>query len=88
MDGLCMALHCIWTTNSFQEAIVKCANIRGDSDSVCAVLGQMAGMKNKSRVVVTCRCLVWYCRYSKKMDRYDSTMGPRKQYHTPSIQII
>eukprot|EP01127_Copromyxa_protea_P020678 TRINITY_DN6936_c0_g1_i1.p1 TRINITY_DN6936_c0_g1~~TRINITY_DN6936_c0_g1_i1.p1 ORF type:complete len:426 (+),score=58.13 TRINITY_DN6936_c0_g1_i1:1042-2319(+) len=43
MDALCMALHCIWTTNSFQEALVKCANLRGDADSVCAVLGQMAG---------------------------------------------
>lgn len=44
MDGLCMALHCVWTTNSFREALVKCANLRGDADSVCAVLGQMAGL--------------------------------------------
>ncbi|KAH3759142.1 ADP-ribosylglycohydrolase family protein [Pelomyxa schiedti] len=43
MDGLCMALHCIWTTNSFEEAIIKSANLCGDADSVTSVTGQMAG---------------------------------------------
>jgi len=43
MDAMAMSLHCLYTTTSFQDALVKCANLRGDSDSVCAVLGQMAG---------------------------------------------
>lgn len=38
-----MALHCLYTTNSFAEATLKAANLRGDSDSVCAVTGQLAG---------------------------------------------
>jgi len=43
MDAMAMALHCVWTTNSFVDALLKCANMRGDSDSVCSVTGQMAG---------------------------------------------
>eukprot|EP01123_Difflugia_compressa_P007067 TRINITY_DN1953_c0_g5_i1.p1 TRINITY_DN1953_c0_g5~~TRINITY_DN1953_c0_g5_i1.p1 ORF type:complete len:518 (-),score=124.56 TRINITY_DN1953_c0_g5_i1:29-1582(-) len=43
MDAMAMALHCVFTTTSFKKAMLKCANIRGDSDSVCAVAGQIAG---------------------------------------------
>eukprot|EP01120_Amphizonella_sp_Union-15-10_P001569 TRINITY_DN11727_c0_g1_i1.p1 TRINITY_DN11727_c0_g1~~TRINITY_DN11727_c0_g1_i1.p1 ORF type:complete len:423 (+),score=79.04 TRINITY_DN11727_c0_g1_i1:105-1373(+) len=43
MDALSMALHCVWTTNSLTEAMLKCANMRGDADSVCSVAGQIAG---------------------------------------------
>eukprot|EP01127_Copromyxa_protea_P010848 TRINITY_DN2686_c0_g1_i2.p1 TRINITY_DN2686_c0_g1~~TRINITY_DN2686_c0_g1_i2.p1 ORF type:complete len:369 (-),score=54.14 TRINITY_DN2686_c0_g1_i2:39-1145(-) len=43
MDGLAMALHCVWTTNSFSAALLKCANLRGDADTVAAVAGQIAG---------------------------------------------
>ena len=43
MDNIAMSLHCIWTTTSFTAALLKAANLRGDSDSVCAVVGQMAG---------------------------------------------
>merc|ERR1719323_2373438 len=38
-----MALHCVYSTRSFEEAVLKTANLRGDSDSVCAVAGQIAG---------------------------------------------
>jgi len=43
MDCLAMALHCVSHTNSFVDALLMCANLRGDSDSVCAVTGQIAG---------------------------------------------
>eukprot|EP01121_Diplochlamys_sp_Union-15-3_P019900 TRINITY_DN7602_c0_g4_i1.p1 TRINITY_DN7602_c0_g4~~TRINITY_DN7602_c0_g4_i1.p1 ORF type:complete len:422 (+),score=79.43 TRINITY_DN7602_c0_g4_i1:52-1266(+) len=43
MDAMAMSLHCIYTTNSLTEAMLKCANVRGDADSVCAVTGQIAG---------------------------------------------
>jgi len=43
MDAVAMALHCVYTTTSFEEAVLKAANLRGDSDSVCAVAGQLAG---------------------------------------------
>lgn len=38
-----MALHCVYNSNSFQEALLLCANMRGDSDSVASVCGQIAG---------------------------------------------
>jgi ADP-ribosyl-[dinitrogen reductase] hydrolase len=38
-----MALHCVWTTDSFREAVLKCINMRGDADSVGAVAAQIAG---------------------------------------------
>jgi len=44
MDALSMALHCVYTTNSFSEALLKVVNMRGDSDSVGAVTGQIVGV--------------------------------------------
>jgi len=43
MDAMSMALHVLYTTDSFKSALLKSANLRGDSDSVSAVVGQMAG---------------------------------------------
>lgn len=43
MDAMSMALHCVYTTGSFKEALLKAANLRGDSDTVAAVTGQIAG---------------------------------------------
>jgi len=43
MDAMSMALHVIYTTDDFKSALLKSANLRGDSDSVSAVVGQMAG---------------------------------------------
>ena len=43
MDGMAMALHVVYYTNSFREAIIQVVNLRGDSDSVGAVVGQIAG---------------------------------------------
>ena len=34
MDGFAMALHCVYHTSSLPQAILKCANLRGDADSV------------------------------------------------------
>ena len=43
MDGLSMALHVLYTTDSFQNAIIKAVNLCGDADSVGSVVGQIAG---------------------------------------------
>lgn len=43
MDALAMALHCVWSTTSLRDALLKGANMCGDSDTVCAVIGQIAG---------------------------------------------
>jgi ADP-ribosylglycohydrolase len=34
-----MALHCLYTTSSFEEALVKIINYAGDSDTTGAVCG-------------------------------------------------
>ena len=43
MDGLAMALHVLYYTDSFQSAILKAVNLCGDADSVGSVVGQIAG---------------------------------------------
>ncbi len=43
MDALAMALHCLWSTDSFVAALLKIVNMRGDSDSTGSVCGQLAG---------------------------------------------
>ncbi len=43
MDAVAMALHCVYSTNNFKDAVVKCVNLRGDSDSHGAVCAQIAG---------------------------------------------
>ena len=43
MDNMAMSLHIIYHTESFKNAIIKAVNIRGDSDSVASVVGQIAG---------------------------------------------
>jgi len=43
MDAMALALHVLYHTKTFEEAILRVVNMRGDSDSVGAVVGQMAG---------------------------------------------
>lgn len=43
MDGLAMALHCVYKTNSFKECMLESVNHCGDADSVGAITGQIAG---------------------------------------------
>merc|ERR1712129_423962 len=42
-DGLALALHCVYHTDSFIAAISKCVNCQGDTDSTGAIAGQIAG---------------------------------------------
>eukprot|EP00927_Polykrikos_kofoidii_P082085 TRINITY_DN8061_c0_g2_i1.p1 TRINITY_DN8061_c0_g2~~TRINITY_DN8061_c0_g2_i1.p1 ORF type:complete len:470 (-),score=70.99 TRINITY_DN8061_c0_g2_i1:307-1716(-) len=43
MDGLAIALHSVYHTTSLMDAITKCVNFLGDSDSTGAICGQIAG---------------------------------------------
>mmetsp|Transcript_81570 Transcript_81570/g.212183 ORF Transcript_81570/g.212183 Transcript_81570/m.212183 type:complete len:466 (+) Transcript_81570:2-1399(+) len=43
MDGIAMALHAVATTTSFAAAIERAVNFLGDSDTVGAIAGQIAG---------------------------------------------
>ena len=43
MDATAMALHCVYSTTSLKEAMLKAANLCGDADSVTSVVGQVCG---------------------------------------------
>lgn len=43
MDALALALHCVFTTTSFDDAVEKAIRYGGDADSIGAVAGQIAG---------------------------------------------
>ena len=43
MDNLAMSLNIVYRTKKFHDAIIKAVNLRGDSDSVASVVGQIAG---------------------------------------------
>jgi ADP-ribosylglycohydrolase len=44
-DCLAMALHIIYYTPNFFEALIKAVNLGGDADSLGSVVGQLAGAK-------------------------------------------
>ena len=43
MDNMAMSLNVVYNTKSFKDALIRIVNIRGDSDSVASVVGQIAG---------------------------------------------
>lgn len=43
MDALAMALHTVWHNDCFHSIAIMNANIGGDSDTVGAIAGQIAG---------------------------------------------
>lgn len=43
MDGLAIALHSVYHTRSFMDAMARCINFLGDADSTGSICGQIAG---------------------------------------------
>ena len=43
MDNMVMSLNTVYNTTNFRDALIRIVNIRGDSDSVGSVVGQIAG---------------------------------------------
>ena len=43
MDNMAMSLNTVYNTTNFRDALIRIVNIRGDSDSVGSVVGQIAG---------------------------------------------
>jgi ADP-ribosyl-[dinitrogen reductase] hydrolase len=43
VDGLEAALWCVWTTETFETAVLTAANLGDDADTTAAVAGQVAG---------------------------------------------
>lgn len=43
VDSFAAALHCLYTTDTFEEAVVKAVNLGGDADTIGAITGGLAG---------------------------------------------
>lgn len=43
MDAMAMALHVLWSTESFPEAVLRAVNLRGDADTLGAIVAQIGG---------------------------------------------
>ena len=43
VDSFTAALHCIYTTRSFEDAVVKAVKLGGDADTIAAITGGLAG---------------------------------------------
>lgn len=43
VESLEAALWCFWTTDNFEQAILKAANLGDDADTTAAICGQVAG---------------------------------------------
>lgn len=43
LDGLAVALHCMYHTSTFNEAVARCVNLCGDADTTGAICAQLAG---------------------------------------------
>lgn len=43
MDAMAMSLHLVWNAKTFEDVMLRSANLGGDADSVTAVVGQIAG---------------------------------------------
>lgn len=63
MDGLAVALHCVYNTSNFSEAIVRCVNFLGDADSTSAICGQIAGAFYGLEAIVS--------RFVERLERWD-----------------
>lgn len=96
-----MALHCVYSTTSFSEALIKCANLRGDSDSVCAVAGQIAGAFYGFQAIPKVHkkkftCFFFLREFEKYgcltvllgLDSNDTSVGPKVGYSNESVKIV
>lgn len=45
LDAMAMALHIVYFSKNFKEAVLKAANLGGDADTLAAIVGQIAGSK-------------------------------------------
>lgn len=43
--SLLSAMYCLFTTSSYKEAVLKCVNMGGDTDTNAAICGAVAGIK-------------------------------------------
>ena len=44
VDSFRCALHCLYTTHTFEDALIKAVNFGGDADTIGAITGGLAGV--------------------------------------------
>lgn len=76
MDATTMALHTVYHTTSFKEAMLKAVNLGGDADSVGAVVGMIAGAMYGYNEDMK----KWYLDYVAKWDENKCAIRAYKLY--------
>lgn len=85
MDGLAMALHTVYTTNSFKECAMKNADMGGDCDTVGSIAGQIAG----ALYGIDKEMLTLYSQMEDfRRGRYEIYLVGYKLYHNKQTMII
>lgn len=79
VDSLQAALWCFWMTESFEEAILKAANLGGDADTTAAICGQVAGAYYGEKGIPT-RWLEKLVMRDKIRDLADRLLAARNTY--------
>ena len=77
IDTLEAALWAVGTTDSFKAAILKAVNLGGDSDTIGAVAGQLAG----ARYGLACIPVDW----RQKLVKFEKILEISNQLYSESI---
>jgi ADP-ribosyl-[dinitrogen reductase] hydrolase len=83
MDALAMALHCVWSTTSFSAAVLQAANLGGDSDTIAAITGQIAGAIYGAKAIPE----EWIDAVLRWDPRSDILLRARKLYLRESLRL-
>eukprot|EP01083_Nonionella_stella_P165367 549928_1 len=71
MDGMAMAMHCVYHSECFADAIEKCVNLLGDADSTGSIGGQIAGAIYGYQSIVKDEQQRFLIENLNKWDNYD-----------------
>lgn len=81
MDCTVMALHILYHTSSFKEAVLKAVNLGGDADTVGAVVGTLAGARYGYDDIIK----NWYLNYVAKWDEKKCAIRAYKLFKLAEI---
>jgi hypothetical protein len=87
MDGLAMALHAVYHTTTFGEAITAVINMLGDADTTGAIAGQIAGAFYGAVLVGSAgRCVTRLCARCNRPAAKHCSGCKAVHYCTPECQ--
>jgi len=76
MDDLAMALHVVYTTKSYKEAVLKAVNVAVDADTLAAISGMLAGAIYGYQEELQ----EWYVNYITQWDEQKVALRAYKLY--------